>query len=114
MGWGAFVVKGKDEWIEVVCMDKMAISPGPKWLCCFDKLGHMQDCCLLNQAIRTAWPTITAAFLERRHIPSFQIVCNFLIFIMEAHALHRKVIFHPYHVTVVQLFHKFPPSCVCI
>lgn len=27
-------------------MDEMAISPGLKWVCCFDKLAHMQDSCL--------------------------------------------------------------------
>lgn len=44
-GWGAFVAKRKHEWSEIGCMDKMAISPGLKWLC-FEKLAHMQDSCL--------------------------------------------------------------------
>lgn len=35
------LLQNKHEWTGIGCMDQMTISPGLKWLSCFDKLAYM-------------------------------------------------------------------------
>lgn len=80
-GCGAFVSKQKHEWIRTSCMNKMVISPGLKWPCCFDKLACMQDTCLQNQGhMRRSWLLLPNIFkYSKLYLQSlnflFQIAC---------------------------------------